>query len=177
MLSDRAKLSFDMLGAISGGDFDDNNGKHLLVVKLMQQNFSFFQDAADAAGLFKRGKVSVKDAISIKALARLSMNKIRDLCTCLSKLGCNFWPSEKKMRAAEKIETEHVTGDSSVEKSGLTPFKRTATCEQTEMLPYIRVNNLSKFLNKIVDNSLNMIQKYLIMRSGFFLQVTRVAAP
>ena len=82
VLSDRAKLSFDTLGAISGGEFDDNNEKHLLVVKLMQQNFSFFQGAADAAGLFKEGKVSVKDAINIKALARLSMNEIRDLRTC-----------------------------------------------------------------------------------------------
>ena len=61
------QLSFDILGAISGGDFDDNK-KHLLVVKLMQKNISFFQAAADAAGLFKQGKVSVKDAISIKAL-------------------------------------------------------------------------------------------------------------
>ena len=41
VLSDRAKLSFDILGAISGGEFDDNNEKHLLVVKLMQQSFSF----------------------------------------------------------------------------------------------------------------------------------------
>ena len=48
-------------------------------------------------------RVSVRDAIHIKALARLSMGKIRDLPSCLNKVGCDFWPSESQMRQMGSI--------------------------------------------------------------------------
>ena len=69
----------------------------------------------------------MKDAINIKALARLSMNKIRDLRSCLANIGCNFWPSEGKMRHEEKLLTAHVV-ESSVE-SGTLALKKTASCK------------------------------------------------
>eukprot|EP00112_Aurelia_sp_Birch-Aquarium-sp1_P010252 Seg2197.9 transcript_id=Seg2197.9/GoldUCD/mRNA.D3Y31 product="hypothetical protein" protein_id=Seg2197.9/GoldUCD/D3Y31 len=48
-------------------------------------------------------KTSVADAVNLKALTRLSMNKVRDLRCCLAKLGVNFWPSERKIREREKL--------------------------------------------------------------------------
>ncbi len=68
------------------------------MVKLMKQNPDFFSKAAEEAGRMEQRKVSVRNAIHIKTLARLSMNrKIRNLRSCL-KVGCNFWPSESKKR-------------------------------------------------------------------------------
>ena len=117
----------------------------------MKQNPEIFSKAAEEAGLMEQKRVSVRDAIHIKALARLSMGKIRDLRNCLNKVGCNFWPSERKMRELEISETEHVVNESSVE-SGLMSLKRTAKCEETEMLAYIRVTNLGQFLIEIFNN-------------------------
>ena len=93
----------------------------------------------------------MKDAISIKALSRLSMNKIRDLRVSLTNLGCNFWPSESKIRMAETLETRHVVGKSVVE-SGLMALKPMATSEHTEMLPFVRVSNLLQFIADIFEN-------------------------
>ncbi len=41
-------------------------------------------------------KISVADAVNLKALTRLSMNKVCDLRCCLAKLPVNFWPSRGK---------------------------------------------------------------------------------
>ena len=53
--------------------------KDILAVKLIKTKCLFFQRAAEDAGILRERKISVKEAISIKALSRLSMNKIRDL--------------------------------------------------------------------------------------------------
>ena len=148
-LSEGAKLSFDVLGAISGETFGLNSEKELLVAEMMRQNPEIFRKAAEDAGLNRQEKISVNDAISIKALARLSMNKIRDLRRCLEKAGCNFWPSERKMREAERSSTEHVS-KSTVE-SGLMALKRTATEENTTMLPFLHVSDLKQFIVSILE--------------------------
>ena len=123
----------------------------ILKDKLMKKNCEFFRKAAEVAGILEEKKSTVKDAIGLKALARLSTNKIRDLCVCLTKLGCNFWPSESKMRLAESLETRHVVGESVVE-SGVMALKPMATSENTEMLPYIRVTNLVQFITRVLDD-------------------------
>ena len=69
----------------------------------------------------------------------------------MSKLGCNFWPSESKIRAKELEKSKHIVGASSFE-SGLMPLHRTATSENTEMMPFIRVTNLIEFTKEIVHN-------------------------
>ena len=131
-LRDRAKPTFDILGVLSGGGFSDDIERHILAVKLLKNNAPFFHKAVADARIMEERKISVTDATSIKALARLSVNKIRDLRVCLNKLGHNFWPSESKMRNAESVETRHVVGESIVE-SGLMALKRMATSEHTEM--------------------------------------------
>ena len=75
ILSERAKLAFNVLGKISGEDnvSSDHTEKQLLLVKMMKDNPQFFKNAIEAAGLREQEKISVKDAINIKALVRLSM--------------------------------------------------------------------------------------------------------
>ena len=68
-LRERAKLSFDIMGIISGGRFCDDGERHILAVKLIKTNVLFFQRAAEDAGILRERKISVKDAISIKALS------------------------------------------------------------------------------------------------------------
>ncbi len=59
-------------------------------------------------------RASVRNSIHIKELARLSMGKIKDLHSCLNKVGFNFCCSESKIRQMEISETEHVVSQSSV---------------------------------------------------------------
>eukprot|EP00112_Aurelia_sp_Birch-Aquarium-sp1_P020448 Seg5277.4 transcript_id=Seg5277.4/GoldUCD/mRNA.D3Y31 product="hypothetical protein" protein_id=Seg5277.4/GoldUCD/D3Y31 len=127
-LSERATQAFDILGAISEESSGDNKEHLLLVTEMMRGNPDFLKSAIDAAGSRSQEKISVKDAINIKALARLSMNKISDLRSCLTNMGCNFWPSERKMRHKEKLSTAHVA-ESSVESATLA-LKKTATYER-----------------------------------------------
>ena len=148
-LSERAKQAFKILGAISGESSGGNKESLLLVTEMMRENPDFFKSAIEAAGLRSQEKISVKDAINIKALARLSMNKICDLRSCLANIGCNFWPSEGKMRHEEKLLTAHVA-ESSVE-SGTMALKKTATCENTSPQPFVRVTDLHDFIKVVFD--------------------------
>ena len=150
-LRERAKLSFDIMGIISGGRFCDDGERHILAVKLIKTNFLFFQRAAEDAGILRERTISVKDALGIKALSQLSMNKIRDLRVSLTKLGCTVWPSESKIKMADTLETRHVVGTSVVE-SGLMALKPMATSEHTEMLPFVRVSTLLQFIADIFEN-------------------------
>ena len=67
------------MGVVSGGRFCVDGKRHILAVKLIKPNCLFFQRAAEDAGILRERTISVKEASSIKALSRLSMNKIRDL--------------------------------------------------------------------------------------------------
>ena len=91
---ERVKLSFDIMGVISGERFYDDGKRQILAVKLIKTNFLFFQRADEDTGLLQERKISVKDTISINVISRLGMNTIRDLRVSLTKLGCNLWPSE-----------------------------------------------------------------------------------
>ena len=51
----------------------------------------------------------------------------------------------------ELEKSKHIVGASSVE-SGLMPLHTTATSENTEMMPFIRVTNLIEFTKEIVHN-------------------------
>ncbi len=77
------------------------------------------------------------------------MNKVRDLSSCFSKSGCNFWPSESKIRAKKLDRTKKIVEESSVA-SGLISLYRTAASVYTEMIPLIRVTNLIEFTKEIV---------------------------
>ena len=140
---------YKILGAISGENSGENKESLLLVIEMMRENPDFLRSAIEAAGLRSQEKISVKDAINIKALARLSVNKIHDLRSRLANIGCNFWPLGWKMRHEEKLLTAHVA-ESSVE-SGTMALKKTATCENTSPLPFVRLTDLHDFIRVVFD--------------------------
>ncbi len=78
-LKGRARCAMDILTITSGGSNDDETQKQLLVTEMMRKNTALLRAAAEKAGIFSQGKISVEDAINIKALAHLSMNKVRDM--------------------------------------------------------------------------------------------------
>ncbi len=143
----RGRYTMTLLGKNSSPLDDDEESKELVLAEMIKTNRDLFIRAAGKAGLPMLQTLTPEQAVNIKSLIRLPMNKVRNLRSCLSTLKVNILPSERKMRRVQQPLTSHV--DQASVEAAYMGLHRTATEENVSDRAYVRVNKLEAYITKI----------------------------
>ena len=128
---------------------DNNEETRLVLTEMIKQNRDLFLRAAESARMPMLQMLSPEQAVNLKSLMRLPMNKIQNLRCCLSNLNMNMIPSEQKVRNAQAPLVAHV--DKSSVEAGLIGLHQIGTDENVTPQPYVRVKNLLECITEILE--------------------------
>ena len=145
----RGRFAMDVLGKISS-PHNDESEKELVLTEMIKSNKELFIRAAENAGVSTLRMLTPEQAVNIRSLMRLPMNKVRNLRSCLSNLKVNIFPSERKMRNFQRPLTSHVNA-MSVE-TGFMGLHKTAADEMVTSRPYVRVKDLESYISEFLQS-------------------------